>query len=53
MVLDPLNKKRPDYEKKKQILDKIELMDTSFISPSALNFYKNSKFLFKPRRSFV
>ena len=39
--LDPLNKKGPDYDRnKKRILDKIELMDSTFIttSPSALNF---------------
>jgi len=39
--LDPLNKKGPDYERNKErILDKIEYMDSTFIttSPSALNF---------------
>ena len=50
--LDPLNKKGPDYERNKnRILDKIELMDASFIttSPSALNFLpKNSRNFFIP-----
>ena len=39
--LDPLNKKGPDFERNKnRILDKIELMDATFVttSPSALNF---------------
>ncbi len=41
--LDPLNKKGPDYERnKKRILDKIKVVDTSFLttSPDALNFLK-------------
>ena len=47
--LDPLNKKGPDYERNKtRILDKIELMDSTFVttSPSALNFLpkKNNNF---------
>ena len=44
--LDPLNKKGPDFERnKKRILDKIELMDTSFMttSPSVLNFLPNKE----------
>ena len=39
--LDPLNKYGPDYERnKKRILDKIDLMETSFLTtaPEALNF---------------
>ena len=39
--LDPLNKKGPDYERNKnRILDKINLLDASFVttSPSVLNF---------------
>ncbi len=39
--LDPLNKKGPDFERNKErILDKIDVMDASFIttSPSVLNF---------------
>ncbi len=39
--LDPLNKKGPDFERnKKRILDKIECMDSTFLttSPSVLNF---------------
>ncbi len=42
--LDPLNKKGPDYERNKdRILDKIDVMDASFIttSPKALNFLPN------------
>ena len=42
--LDPLNKKGPDYNRNKQrILDKINLMDASFMttSPEALNFLPN------------
>ncbi len=47
--LDPLNKKGPDYERNKdRILDKIDVMDASFIttSPKALNFLpkKDSNF---------
>jgi glycosyltransferase involved in cell wall biosynthesis len=44
--LDPLNKNGPDYERNKsRILDKIELMDASFIttSPSVLSFLKKSE----------
>ena len=39
--LDPLNKNGPDYERNKnRVLDKIDLMDSSFLttSPTALNF---------------
>ena len=47
--LDPLNKKGPDYERNKnRILDKIKVMDSTFMttSPSALNFLptKNNNF---------
>ena len=47
--LDPLNKKGPDYERnKRRILDKIKVMDSTFMttSPSALNFLptKNNNF---------
>ena len=41
--LDPLNRKGPDYERnKKRILDKIDVVDASFLttSPDALNFLK-------------
>ena len=44
--LDPLNKNGPDYERNKnRILDKIDLMDASFIttSPSVLNFLSNKQ----------
>ena len=43
--MDPLNKKGPDYERNKdRILDKIEVMDGTFIttSPSALDFLPNN-----------
>ena len=43
--LDPLNKKGPDYNRNKQrILDKIDLMDGTFITtcPSALEFLPNN-----------
>jgi len=53
--LDPLNKNGPDYERNKsRILDKIKLMDGTFIttSPSALNFLpKNHKNFFIPNPS--
>ncbi len=42
--LDPLNKEGPDYHKnKKRILDKSEILDTSFLttSPDAINFLSN------------
>ncbi len=47
--LDPLNKKGPDYERNKsRILDKIDLMDATFLttSPTVLNFLpkKNNNF---------
>ena len=44
--LDPLNKKGPDYIRNKQrILDKIDLMDGTFVTtcPSALNFLPNNR----------
>ena len=47
--LDPLNKKGPDYERNKtRILDKIELMDSTFVttSPSALNFLPKKIIIF-------
>ena len=43
--LDPLNKRGPDYERNKsRILDKIDLMDATFMttSPSALKFLPNN-----------
>jgi len=47
--LDPLNKKGPDFERNKsRILDKIDLMDATFLTtcPTALNFLprKNNNF---------
>ena len=44
--LDPLNKKGPDFERnKKRILDKINCVDSTFLttSPSALNFLSNKE----------
>jgi glycosyltransferase involved in cell wall biosynthesis len=44
--LDPLNKYGPDFERNKdRILDKIDLMETTFLttSPKALNFIKDSE----------
>ena len=53
--LDPLNKKGPDYERNKsRILDKIDLIDSSFVttSPSALDFLpKDSNNFFIPNPS--
>ena len=53
--LDPLNKNGPDYERNKQrILDKIRLMDGTFLttSPSALNFLpKNDNNYYIPNPS--
>jgi len=53
--LDPLNKKGPDFERNKdRILDKIEVMDGTFLttSPSALNFLpKNNKNYYIPNPS--
>ena len=53
--LDPLNKKGPDYQRNKsRILDKIDLIDSSFVttSPSALDFLpKNSNNFFIPNPS--
>ncbi len=52
--LDPLNKKGPDYERnKKRILDKIDVVDASFLttSPDALNFLRNKKSYFIPNPS--
>ena len=44
--LDPLNKKGPDYDRnKRRILDKIDLMDGTFVTtcPSALEFLPNNQ----------
>ena len=53
--LDPLNKNGPDYERNKsRILDKIDLVDGTFVttSPSALNFLnKNDNNYFIPNPS--
>ena len=53
--LDPLNKNGPDFERNKdRILDKIDVMDGSFLttSPSALNFLpKNDKNFYIPNPS--
>tara|TARA_B100000035_G_scaffold262714_1_gene234191 strand:+ start:1258 stop:3387 length:2130 start_codon:yes stop_codon:yes gene_type:complete len=52
--LDPLNKKGPDYERnKKRILDKIDVVDASFLttSPDALNFLKNKRSYYIPNPS--
>jgi len=49
--LDPLNKKGPDYERnKKRILDKIGVVDASFLttSPDALSFLKGKKSFYIP-----
>ena len=52
--LDPLNKKGPDYDRnKKRILDKIDVVDASFLttSPDALSFLKNKNSFFIPNPS--
>ncbi len=53
--LDPLNKNGPDFERNKErILDKIDVMDGTFLttSPSALNFLpKNNKNFYIPNPS--
>jgi glycosyltransferase involved in cell wall biosynthesis len=53
--LDPLNKKGPDFERNKsRILDKIDLMDSTFTttSPNALSFLKkNNNNFFIPNPS--
>ena len=53
--LDPLNKKGPDYMRNKErILDKIEVMDATFVttSPSALDFLPdNNKNFYIPNPS--
>ena len=49
--LDPLNKNGPDFEKNKnRILDKIDLIDASFLTtaPNVLNFIKRQNFYFIP-----
>jgi len=52
--LDPLNKKGPDYERnKKRIIDKIDVVDASFLttSPDALDFIKNKQSFYIPNPS--
>ena len=53
--LDPLNKNGPDFERNKErILDKIDVMDGTFLttSPTALNFLpKNNKNFYIPNPS--
>ena len=52
--LDPLNKKGPDYERnKRRILDKIDVVDSSFLttSPDALDFLRNKKSYYIPNPS--
>ena len=52
--LDPLNKKGPDYDRnKKRILDKIDVVDASFLttSPDALSFLKDKNSFFIPNPS--
>ncbi|MDA7715195.1 glycosyltransferase [Pelagibacteraceae bacterium] len=49
--LDPLNKKGPDFERNKnRILDKIEVVDSTFLttSPDVLSFLKNKKSFYIP-----
>ena len=52
--LDPLNKKGPDFERNKErILDKIEVVDSTFLttSPDVLSFLKNKNSYFIPNPS--
>ena len=52
--LDPLNKKGPDFERNKErILDKIEVVDSTFLttSPDVLSFLNNQKSFFIPNPS--
>ena len=52
--LDPLNKNGPDYERnKKRILDKIKVVDASFLttSPDVLNFLDNKNSFYIPNPS--
>ena len=52
--LDPLNKKGPDYERNKdRILDKIEVVDSTFLttSPDVLGFLKEKNSYFIPNPS--
>ena len=52
--LDPLNKKGPDYERNKErILDKIDAVDTTFLttSPDALTFLDKKRSFFIPNPS--
>ena len=52
--LDPLNKKGPDYERNKsRILDKIEVVDSTFLttSPDVLSFLKEKNSYFIPNPS--
>ena len=51
---DPLNKKGPDYERnKKRILDKIKVVDSTFLttSPDVLKFLKNENSFYIPNPS--
>jgi len=52
--LDPLNKKGPDFERNKErILDKIEVVDSTFLttSPDVLSFLKDRNSYFIPNPS--
>ena len=52
--LDPLNKKGPDYDRnRKRILDKINVVDASFLttSPDVLNFLKDKNCFYIPNPS--
>ena len=52
--LDPLNKNGPDYERNKErILDKIKVVDTTFLttSPDVLNFLKKENSFYIPNPS--
>ena len=52
--LDPLNKKGPDFERNKdRILDKIDVVDTTFLttSPDELSFLKDKNSYFIPNPS--
>ena len=52
--LDPLNKKGPDFERNKErILDKIEVVDSTFLttSPDVLSFLKDKNSYFIPNPS--
>ena len=52
--LDPLNKKGPDFERnKKRILDKIDVVDSTFLttSPDVLSFLNKNKSFYIPNPS--